>query len=149
MISDTGATAGGAATLDGLRVLDVGDRPSTAWCGRLLADLGADVIGAEPAGGHPLRRDPPAADYFLANRRRTDLPAALRLAAAADVILTSESSPETSVAALRELSGTRADRVHHRVRARRRAGRPARQRPDRLRDERVGQRERAGRHARR
>ena len=87
-------------------MLDVGDRPSTAWCGRLLADLGADVIGAEPAEGHPLRCDPPAADYFLANRRRTGLPSALRLAAEAEVILTSESSPQTGVAALRELSGT-------------------------------------------
>ena len=106
MTGNTGATAGGAATLDGLRVLDVGDRPSTAWCGRLLADLGAEVIGAEPAGGHPLRCDPPAADYFLANRRRADLPSALQLAAAAEVILTSESSPQTGVAALRELSGT-------------------------------------------
>jgi crotonobetainyl-CoA:carnitine CoA-transferase CaiB-like acyl-CoA transferase len=105
-MGDTGTAAGGAATLDGLRVLDVSDRPSAAWCGRLLADLGADVIGAEPAGGHPLRRDPPAAAYFLANRRRAGLPAALSLAADADVILTSESSPETSVAALREHSAT-------------------------------------------
>jgi crotonobetainyl-CoA:carnitine CoA-transferase CaiB-like acyl-CoA transferase len=105
-LGDSGTGAGGAATLAGLRVLDAGDRPSTAWCGRLLADLGADVIGAEPAGGHPVRRDPPAAAYFLANRRRADLPAALSLAAAADVILASESSPETSVAALRERSGT-------------------------------------------
>jgi crotonobetainyl-CoA:carnitine CoA-transferase CaiB-like acyl-CoA transferase len=101
---DTGAD--GAATLEGLRVLDLGDRPSTAWCGRLLADLGADVIGAEPDGGHPLRRDPPAAAYFLANRRRAGRPAARGLAAAADVILTSESAPETGVAALRERSGT-------------------------------------------
>src|ERR1700727_3814059 len=106
MMDKTGATAGGAATLDGLRVLDVADRPSTAWCGRLLADPGADVIGAEPAEDHPVRCDPPAAAYFLANRRRTDLPSALRLAAAAEVILTSESSPQTGVAALRELSGT-------------------------------------------
>jgi crotonobetainyl-CoA:carnitine CoA-transferase CaiB-like acyl-CoA transferase len=98
--SNTG-TGDSTATLDGLRVLDVGMRPSTAWCGRLLADLGADVIGAEPAGGHPLRRDPPAAAYFLANRRRADLAAVPDLAAAADVIVTSESSPETSVAALR------------------------------------------------
>jgi crotonobetainyl-CoA:carnitine CoA-transferase CaiB-like acyl-CoA transferase len=98
--SDTG-TGDSTATLDGLRVLDVGTRPSTAWCGRLLADLGADVIGAEPSGGHPLRRDPPAAAYFLANRRRADLAAIASLAAAADVIVTSESSPETSVAALR------------------------------------------------
>jgi crotonobetainyl-CoA:carnitine CoA-transferase CaiB-like acyl-CoA transferase len=102
----TGTPAGGTATLAGLRVLDVGDRPSTAWCGRLLADLGAEVIGAEAAGGHPLRRDPAAAAYFLANRRRAGLPSALSLAAAAEVILTSESSPQTGVAALRELSGT-------------------------------------------
>jgi crotonobetainyl-CoA:carnitine CoA-transferase CaiB-like acyl-CoA transferase len=95
-----------SATLDGLRVLDAGMRPSTAWCGRLLADLGADVIGAEQDGGHPLRRDPPAAAYFLANRRRAGWSAVPGLAAAADVIVTSESSPETTVAALRELSET-------------------------------------------
>jgi crotonobetainyl-CoA:carnitine CoA-transferase CaiB-like acyl-CoA transferase len=93
-----------AATLDGLRVLDVGMRPSTAWCGRLLADLGAEVIGAEPDGGHPLWRDPPAAAYFLANRGRAGWSALRDLAAAADVILTSESSPESTVEALRERS---------------------------------------------
>ncbi len=105
-MSGTGVAGDSAATLDGLRVLDVGDRPSTAWCARLLADLGAEVIGAEPPGGHPLRSDPPAAAYFLANRRRASLSAARGLAAAADVMVTSESSPETTVAALRERSGT-------------------------------------------
>jgi len=105
-MDETGTIPGGAATLDGLRVIDVGDRPSAAWCGRLLADLGAEVIGAEPGEGNPLRRDPAAAGYFLANRRQADLAAALGLAAGADVILTSESSPETSVPALRGLSGT-------------------------------------------
>ena len=34
-----------APTLDGLRVLDLGDRASTAWCGRLMADL---VTGRTP-----------------------------------------------------------------------------------------------------
>ena len=43
------------STLAGIRVLDLGDRASTAWCGRLLADYGADVIGVEDEGGHPLR----------------------------------------------------------------------------------------------
>jgi crotonobetainyl-CoA:carnitine CoA-transferase CaiB-like acyl-CoA transferase len=105
-MSDTDAPGDSAATLDGLRVLDVGDRPSTAWCGRLLADLGAEVIGAEPAGGHPLRSDPPAAAYFLANRRRAELSALPGLAAAADVIITSEAGPETTAAALRALSGS-------------------------------------------
>src|ERR1700761_8014063 len=92
-----------AAPLDGLRVLDVGMRPSTAWCGRLLADLGAEGVGAEvggadPTAGSPLRLDPPAAAYFLANRGQAGWAAVPGLAAAADVILTSESSPETTVA---------------------------------------------------
>lgn len=98
------AGKGPAATLDGLRVLDLGDRPSTAWCARLLADLGADVIGTEPPEGHPLRRDPPAAAYFLANRRRTDLASGPGLAPQADVIITSESWPGTHLAAVRTLS---------------------------------------------
>ena len=105
-----GATAGAAdnttGTLDELTVLDVGDRPSTAWCARLLADLGADVIGVEPASGHPVRADPPAAAYLLANRRRADLAAAWTLAASAQVILTSEATPDTTVAALRDQNAT-------------------------------------------
>lgn len=64
-------------TLNGLRVLDLGARASTAWCGRLLADYGAEVLGVEGAAGHPLRQDPPfsddgesvAAGYFLCSRR--------------------------------------------------------------------------------
>jgi crotonobetainyl-CoA:carnitine CoA-transferase CaiB-like acyl-CoA transferase len=44
--------------LEGVRVLDrtigVGE-----LCGRLLADLGADVVKLEPAGGSPARTDPP------------------------------------------------------------------------------------------
>jgi crotonobetainyl-CoA:carnitine CoA-transferase CaiB-like acyl-CoA transferase len=77
----------GTVTLDGLRVLDLGDRASTAWCGRMLADLGADVIGVEPPAGHPLRADPPAAAYLLANRRLADDGARARLLADADVVL--------------------------------------------------------------
>lgn len=97
---DANVNASGRATLGGLRVLDFGDRASTAWCARLMADLGADVIGAEPPEGHPIRSDPPAAAFVLANRRRVDLPTALNLAAGADVILTSESSPEAKSDAL-------------------------------------------------
>jgi crotonobetainyl-CoA:carnitine CoA-transferase CaiB-like acyl-CoA transferase len=46
--------------LEDLRVLDLADG-SGAMCGRILADLGADVIKIEPPGGDPARREPPFA----------------------------------------------------------------------------------------
>ena len=33
--------------LSGVRVIDLGNRASTAWCARLLGDYGAQVIGEE------------------------------------------------------------------------------------------------------
>jgi benzylsuccinate CoA-transferase BbsE subunit len=41
--------------LDGLRVLDLAG-PMGLYCGKLLADLGADVIRVEPPDGGPVRR---------------------------------------------------------------------------------------------
>jgi crotonobetainyl-CoA:carnitine CoA-transferase CaiB-like acyl-CoA transferase len=60
-----------------LRVLDLSRSVAGAWCSRLLADFGADVITVEPPGGHPLRRLAPWDDkgvsiparYYLANKR--------------------------------------------------------------------------------
>ena len=52
------ATNGQAKPLAGIRVLDL----ATGYCeiaGRLLADMGAEVIKIEPPGGHPSRRHPP------------------------------------------------------------------------------------------
>jgi crotonobetainyl-CoA:carnitine CoA-transferase CaiB-like acyl-CoA transferase len=46
--------------LVGVRVLDLAG-PLGAYCGRLLADLGADVVRVEPPDGDPLRRCPPFA----------------------------------------------------------------------------------------
>ena len=43
-----------------LRVLDLAD-DSGSLCGRILADLGADVVKVEPPGGDPGRRVPPFA----------------------------------------------------------------------------------------
>ena len=44
--------------LAGLRVLDLAGEPA-AMTGRILADLGAEVVRAEPATGDPLRSIPP------------------------------------------------------------------------------------------
>jgi crotonobetainyl-CoA:carnitine CoA-transferase CaiB-like acyl-CoA transferase len=42
------------AALAGVRVLDLADE-SGAYCGKLLADMGADVVLIEPPGGAPMR----------------------------------------------------------------------------------------------
>ncbi|MCY4615581.1 MAG: CoA transferase [Chloroflexi bacterium] len=50
-----------ARPLAGIRVIDL----ATGYCeiaGRLLADMGAEVIKIEPPGGHPSRRHPPFVD---------------------------------------------------------------------------------------
>ena len=43
--------------LDGTRVIDLAGEPA-AMAGRILADLGADVVLVEPPGGAPLRALP-------------------------------------------------------------------------------------------
>jgi len=50
--------AGPEALLAGVRVVDLAGEPA-AMSGRILADLGADVIKVEPPGGDPLRTVPP------------------------------------------------------------------------------------------
>jgi crotonobetainyl-CoA:carnitine CoA-transferase CaiB-like acyl-CoA transferase len=81
--------------LDGVRVLEYG--PSLGWyCGKLLADLGADVVRIEPPGGDPERKSPgPAYLYASTNKRSVVLDLARRdgktafrrLAAAAAIVL--------------------------------------------------------------
>jgi len=46
------------ALLAGVRVLDLAGEPA-AMTGRILGDLGAEVVKVEPPGGDPLRRVPP------------------------------------------------------------------------------------------
>jgi benzylsuccinate CoA-transferase BbsE subunit len=56
MANDGAVTAPGA--LEGLRVLDLAG-PMGAYCGKLIADLGADVIRVEPPDGDVSRQLPP------------------------------------------------------------------------------------------
>jgi crotonobetainyl-CoA:carnitine CoA-transferase CaiB-like acyl-CoA transferase len=65
------------SALQGIRVLDLSTSMSGAWCSRMLAGFGADVIVIEPPEGHALRRLAPFDDkgrsvpamYVLANKR--------------------------------------------------------------------------------
>ncbi len=92
--------------LDGIRVLDLADH-SAAFAGRILADLGADVILVEPEHGGPTRHLRPFLDgvtgperscvhqYFAANKRSIVLDVEnaanretfLALVATADIVL--------------------------------------------------------------
>ena len=101
--TDRGA---GPGALEGLRVLDLAG-PMGVYCGKLLADLGADVVRIEPPEGDAVRRvgpffeDDPGLErslfhwHFNANKRAITLDidttdgAALfrRLATAADIVI--------------------------------------------------------------
>lgn len=93
--------------LDGIRILDLADR-SGALAGRVLADLGAEVIMVEPPLGNSIRRLAPrlegvddveasfAHQYFSANKRSVvldpieDRQRFLALVASADVVIDTE-----------------------------------------------------------
>ncbi|MEV4999729.1 CoA transferase [Nocardioides sp. LML1-1-1.1] len=92
--------------LEHLRVLDLTDERGLL-CGRLLADLGADVVQVEPAGGSSARQAPPLPgaatatsmfwEAYAAGKRGValdldaegDVADLRRLAAVADVVVTS------------------------------------------------------------
>ena len=147
----------GTGALDGVRVIDLSG-PIGAYCTRLLADLGADVVLVEPPNGDPLRRMPPFPEddpdtsllfaYYHASKRSVvvnerDPSALARLGEAADVVVVSP-SPRAVVA----LAGTparvdprlgaRRDRVrHHAVRNQRAECGMARHPDDLVRDGRL------------
>lgn len=104
--------------LDDLRVVEISDRIAGAYCGKLLADAGADVVKVEPPDGDPLRRvtatgatvaegaDSPLFSYLNAGKRSvTDISSSL-LADADIVVVTADEAQARSrgvdPAALRE-----------------------------------------------
>lgn len=60
-------------TLEDLRILDLGQTSAGAYCARLFADYGADVIAIEPPSGNPLRRNDGAWATVAANKRSITL----------------------------------------------------------------------------
>lgn len=61
MSSDVPPPTEGSGPLTGLRVIELASEHA-AFAGKLLADLGADVLLVEPPGGHPTRRFGPYAE---------------------------------------------------------------------------------------
>ncbi|MDA4130962.1 MAG: CoA transferase [Thaumarchaeota archaeon] len=66
--------------LHGLRALETGVQIAGPYCGRLLAELGAEVIKIEPPSGEPSRRSPPLSKgvsisylYWNANKKNLAL----------------------------------------------------------------------------
>ncbi len=83
--------------LDGFRVLDLCGEPG-ALAGRVLADLGAEVVVVEPSTGHPDRSVGHRFDAWGAGKRSVvvegpDDPALDALLAAADVVLDTPGFP--------------------------------------------------------
>jgi crotonobetainyl-CoA:carnitine CoA-transferase CaiB-like acyl-CoA transferase len=91
-----------AIPLSSCRVVELGTGTALAYCGKLFADFGAEVIKLEPAGGDPARLVPPLVDvgdgtresgYFAwlnTNKRSaidTGTAAVRELIAVADVLL--------------------------------------------------------------
>ena len=89
-------------TLRGLRVLDIGLRLSSAWCSRLLADFGADVVMVERSIKHESLSHPPfdeegrsiLARYLLSNKKVGDPSLCDQMLSDADVIVTSNLSAD-------------------------------------------------------
>jgi crotonobetainyl-CoA:carnitine CoA-transferase CaiB-like acyl-CoA transferase len=83
--------------LEGTRVIDLAGEPA-AMAGRLLADLGADVMLPEPPGGHPLRALPHRWAAWGAGKRSVGVagpadPALLELLGAADIVIDTPGFP--------------------------------------------------------
>ena len=52
-----------------MRVLELASGLAGAYCGKLLADAGADVVKGEPAGGDPLRANTTLFEFLNTSKR--------------------------------------------------------------------------------
>ena len=80
--------------LSDLRVVEIGSGFAAGWCGKVFADLGADVIKVEPLAGDELRTDPGLFAHLNTNKRSVLLdvsptagPALRELLAGADLVV--------------------------------------------------------------
>ena len=55
--------------LSDLSVCEIGGGVAAGWCGKVFADLGADVVKVEPPGGDSLRADPGMFAHLNTNKR--------------------------------------------------------------------------------
>jgi len=90
--------------LNNVVVLELATGVAGPYCGRLFADLGAQVLKVEPAGGDPFRAEPPLVggdsaffNYLNAGKRGLALglddPRVGQLAAHADIVVHGERGP--------------------------------------------------------
>ena len=105
------------SALHSVRVLDVSTTVAGAWCSRLLAGLGADVVMLEPPAGHPTRALQPKdstgvsilATYVLSGKRSVTLDLdtadgqnrARQIAARMDVVVSSARPSELAARGMR------------------------------------------------
>jgi len=83
--------------LSDVTVLELANDPAGSYCGKVFADLGADVVKVEPPGGDPERQHPERYQHLNTNKRAvrvTDDDAGraqlLDLVASADVVIESK-----------------------------------------------------------
>src|SRR3954454_18741950 len=76
--------------LDGTVVLDRTTEIAGPYCGKLLADAGADVVKVEPDGGDPVRRRHSGAlfEFLNTSKRSVGTGDAAALLPAADLVVT-------------------------------------------------------------
>ncbi|MBO9380685.1 CoA transferase [Sphingomonas histidinilytica] len=80
------------ATLDGLRVMEIGHFVAAPFCTRILGDLGADIIKIEPLAGDPVRQwgeqiDGRSLWWSIHGRNKRSLALDLKAKEARDIVL--------------------------------------------------------------